>query len=75
MKKVTVNHSPGMGAQLVKIELQFTNPTAASVKDRIWHPTQILTFRKSGELTMSLTVADNRELVGWILSFGGGMRV
>jgi predicted DNA-binding transcriptional regulator YafY len=24
---------------------------------------------------MTLTVADNRELVGWILSFGSGVRV
>jgi hypothetical protein len=34
-----------------------------------------MTPLKSGELTMALTVADNRELVGWILSFGSGVRV
>jgi len=26
-------------------------------------------------LRMTLTVADSRELVGWILSFGSGVRV
>jgi predicted DNA-binding transcriptional regulator YafY len=56
-------------------ELRFNTPTAAWVKDRIWHPTQTLTPHKYGELTMTLTVADNRELVGWILSFGSGVRV
>jgi hypothetical protein len=34
-----------------------------------------MTPLKSGELTMTLTVADNRELVGWVLSFGSGVRV
>jgi predicted DNA-binding transcriptional regulator YafY len=64
-----------MRGQPIKIEFRFNKSTAAWVKDRIWHPTQTLTPLKSGELTMTLTVADNRELVGWILSFGSGVRV
>jgi predicted DNA-binding transcriptional regulator YafY len=56
-------------------ELRFNTPTAVWSKNRIWHPTQTLTPHKNGELTMTLTVADNRELVGWILSFGSGVRV
>jgi predicted DNA-binding transcriptional regulator YafY len=64
-----------MRGQPIKVELRFNTLTAAWVKDRIWHPTQTLTPLKSGELTMTLTVADNRELVGWILSFGSGVRV
>lgn len=64
-----------MRGQPIKVELRFNKPTAAWVKDRIWHSTQTLTPLKSGELTMTLTVADNRELVGWILSFGNGVRV
>jgi predicted DNA-binding transcriptional regulator YafY len=64
-----------MRGQPIKVELRFNSPTAAWVKYRIWHPTQTLTRMKSGELTMTLTVADNRELVGWILSFGSGVLV
>lgn len=64
-----------MRGKPVNVELRFDKPTAAWVKDRIWHPTQYLTPLKSGELKMALTVADNRELVGWILSFGSGVRV
>jgi predicted DNA-binding transcriptional regulator YafY len=30
---------------------------------------------KTGGMLMSLTVADSRELVGWVLSFGSGVRV
>ncbi len=64
-----------MRGKPIKVELRFNKPTAAWAKDRIWHPTQTLTPLKSGELKMSLTVADNRELVGWVLSFGSGVRV
>ncbi|GJL57353.1 MAG: transcriptional regulator [Nitrospirales bacterium] len=64
-----------MRGQPIKVELRFNTPTAAWVKDRIWHPTQSLTRLKSGELNMILSVANNRELVGWILSFGSGVRV
>ncbi|MGE0472799.1 MAG: helix-turn-helix transcriptional regulator [Nitrospirales bacterium] len=59
----------------IRVELRFNKQTAAWAKDRIWHSTQSLTAHKNGELTMTLTVADNRELVGWILSFGRGVRV
>jgi predicted DNA-binding transcriptional regulator YafY len=45
------------------------------VKDRIWHPSQQLTPVKGGQLLMTLQVADTRELLGWILSFGSGVQV
>ena len=64
-----------MRGKPIKVELRFKKATAAWVKDRIWHPTQTLFPLKSGELNMTLTVADNRELMGWILSFGSGVRV
>jgi predicted DNA-binding transcriptional regulator YafY len=49
--------------------------TAAWVKDKTWHPSQQVKPLKDGRLEMSLKVADNEELIGWILSFGGGVRV
>lgn len=57
------------------VELLFDKATAAWVRDRVWHPSQKLVRQKDGRLRMTLTVADTRELVGWILSFGGGVRV
>jgi predicted DNA-binding transcriptional regulator YafY len=30
---------------------------------------------KGGGLRMTLSVADSRELVGWVLSFGSGVKV
>jgi len=57
------------------VELRFNRPTAAWVKDRQWHPSQQVAVHKDGSLTMTLQVADTRELVGWILNFGSGVRV
>jgi predicted DNA-binding transcriptional regulator YafY len=57
------------------VELVFNRKAAAWVKDREWHPSQRLERIKGGALKMTLHVADTPELVGWILSFGAGVRV
>lgn len=59
----------------IDVELLFEKATAAWAKDRVWHPSQQLTPLKGGRLKMTLTVANTRELVGWVLSFGSGVRV
>jgi predicted DNA-binding transcriptional regulator YafY len=64
-----------MRGKPIEVELLFDRRTAAWVKDRQWHPSQRLTPLKGGSLRMVLQVAETRELVGWILSFGGGVRV
>lgn len=64
-----------MRGKRIDVELVFAKPTAAWMKDKIWHPSQRLTMLKDGRVRMFLQVADTRELVGWILSFGGGVRV
>ncbi len=64
-----------MRGKPIAVELVFDKATAAWVKDRIWHASQHLTPLKGGRLRMTLRVADTRELVGWVLSFGRGVRV
>jgi predicted DNA-binding transcriptional regulator YafY len=59
----------------LEVTLRFNRSTAAWVKDRQWHPSQQVALHKDGSLTMTLQVADTRELVGWILNFGSGVRV
>ena len=59
----------------IAVELLFDRPTTPWVKDRQWHPSQVLTPEKQGRLKITLQVADTPELVGWILSFGAGVRV
>ena len=64
-----------MRGKPIDVTLRFDKPTAAWAKDRMWHPTQKVTPMKNGAMLMTLTVADSRELVGWILSFGSGVQV
>ncbi len=59
----------------ITMELEFDKPTAAWVKDRIWHPSQQLKRLPRGRMRMILSMADSREVVGWVLSFGSGVRV
>ena len=67
---LTVMRGPRIEAELI-----LEKTTAAWVKDRTWHPSQRLTRLPGGKLRMTLSVADSRELVGWVLSFGSGVRV
>ncbi|MCX5724143.1 MAG: WYL domain-containing protein [Nitrospirae bacterium] len=67
---LTVMRGPRM-----TVELEFDKPTAAWVKDRIWHPSQQLKRLSKGRMQMTLSVADSREVVGWVLSFGSGVKV
>ncbi len=64
-----------MRGRPIEVTLRFDKPTAAWAKDRMWHPTQKITPMKNGGMLMTLTVADSREQVGWVLSFGSGVRV
>jgi len=59
----------------IEVELELDKPTSAWAKDRVWHPSQQLTWLPGGKLRMALTVADSRELIGWVLSFGQGVKV
>ncbi len=64
-----------MSGTPIAVELLFDRATAAWARDRVWHPSQQLTPLRDGRLRMTLRVADTRELLGWILSFGSGVRV
>ncbi|HEU4683281.1 MAG TPA: WYL domain-containing protein [Nitrospira sp.] len=64
-----------MRGRPIEVVLRFDKATAAWAKDRLWHPSQHIKPLKQGGMLMTLTVADSRELVGWILSFGSGVRV
>lgn len=59
----------------IEVELLFSKKAAAWVKGKTWHPSQQIKLQKDGRLKMTLKVADNDELVGWILSFGGEVTV
>jgi len=59
----------------ITVELLFNKSVTAWVRDRIWHPSQQMTRLNDGRLRMTLQVANTQELIGWVLSFGSGVRV
>jgi predicted DNA-binding transcriptional regulator YafY len=59
----------------IDVELLFSKKATAWVKDMTWHLSQETKLLKDGRLKMVLKVADNEELVGRVLSFGGEVRV
>jgi predicted DNA-binding transcriptional regulator YafY len=63
------------GGEQIEVELRFDRKTSAWARDRIWHPSQKAALGKDGDLTLELQVADTPELLGWILSFGTGVRI
>ena len=64
-----------MRGRRIDVELLFSKKAAAWVKDKSWHPSQETKLLKDGRLKMILKVADNEELLGWILSFGSQVKV
>jgi predicted DNA-binding transcriptional regulator YafY len=64
-----------MRGRRIEVELLFSKQAAGWVKDKVWHSSQQVSLQKDGRLRMTLKVADTAELVGWILSFGGQVRV
>ena len=64
-----------MRSRRIEVELLFSKKAATWVKDKTWHPSQETSLFKDGRLKMTLKVADNEELVGWILSFGSQVRI
>jgi predicted DNA-binding transcriptional regulator YafY len=64
-----------MRGEPIEVELLFDKKTTAWAKDREWHPSQEVLMLKGGRMKLRLRVADTRELVGWILNFGAGVRI
>ncbi len=64
-----------MRGKPVQVELLFDRPTAAWVRDQVWHSSQQVTVHKGGRLKLTLEVGDTQELLGWILHFGAGVQV
>lgn len=64
-----------MRGRPITVELVFNKETAAWAKDKIWHPSQKITRLRDGRLRLMLQTGDTQELVGWILSFGRGVKV
>jgi len=59
----------------VEVHLRFYPPSAARVKESIWHPSQQLTDGADGSVEMRVTVAGTVEITPWVLGWGDAVEV
>jgi len=56
--------------ETVEVLLRFIPDVAPYVRERIWHASQTIESNADGGLTLRLSIADPREMLPWIRSWG-----
>jgi predicted DNA-binding transcriptional regulator YafY len=62
-------------AKPVEVKLKFSPDIAETISDRTWHPSQKITAHKDGSITLSMKVIISEELIGWIGSWIGYVKI
>jgi predicted DNA-binding transcriptional regulator YafY len=57
------------------VEIAFEPRMARYVKERVWHPSQVIREQPDGTVVLSLDVSNDWALRSWILGFGPVARV
>jgi predicted DNA-binding transcriptional regulator YafY len=60
------------GGRLHRVRIAFAKEAAPYIRERIWHPSQILKNRRDGGVELALTVDHLFEVKRWLLSWGRG---
>lgn len=63
------------GKDLTEVVLQFNREVAALVRERTWHPSQMVDELADGSLLFTVRVSDPREMRPWIRSWGAEVEV
>jgi CRISPR-associated endonuclease/helicase Cas3 len=63
------------GDQPVDVVLRFVPEAAPYVRERTWHPSQEIESPRDGGLTLRLCIAEPREMLPWIRSWGAQVEV
>jgi proteasome accessory factor B len=61
--------------QLQTVRLRFSPEAARYVREKVWHPTQRLSWQKDGSLIVTMKVNHLLEVRRWALSFGSRCQV
>ena len=59
------------GGRPLTVRVVFRARIAAAVSERVWHPRQKTRVMKNGRLMLEFPVAEVRDVVPWVLSWGG----
>ncbi len=63
------------GDQTYDVEVNVTPAAAKVVTETVWHQTQTVTNQKDGSVTLRFQVDGLEEILGWILSWTGRIKV
>jgi predicted DNA-binding transcriptional regulator YafY len=55
-----------------QVEIWFDAQTAPFIRERRWHPTQVIYERQDGSLFLRMTVRGMNDLKRWVLGYGKG---
>jgi predicted DNA-binding transcriptional regulator YafY len=64
-----------VGSEPIDVAIWFDGRTAPYIRERRWHPTQILEEHSDGAVTLRMTVRGMNDLKRWVLGYGMGARV
>lgn len=59
------------GGRPLTVRMVFRARIAAAISERVWHPRQKTRLLKNGRLMLEFPVAEVRDVVPWVLSWGG----
>lgn len=62
-------------AKPAEVKLKFSPDIAETISDRTWHPSQKITLQKDDSITLSMKVIISEELIGWIGSWIGYVKI
>lgn len=54
-----------------KVRIRFSAAVAPYIRERQWHPAQVIRERRDGGLVIEFTTNHVSEVKGWVLSWGG----
>lgn len=63
------------GDETVEVHLRFSPEAAPFVRERNWHASQVMESDHDGCLSLRLEIADPREMLPWIRSWGAQVEV
>ena len=56
--------------EAMAVRVRFSPPVAATVANRLWHPSQEVTVEPDGNVVVSFAAGGRLEIVAWVLSYG-----
>lgn len=66
-----LKHSFGIVQEkALPVRIRFSATAAESIREKIWHPSQVITDEPDGGILLSFYAGGSMEIIAWVLSWG-----